>query len=436
MGDNISVPFDGEELELPLPGSWQLLDAPRPRSSPALEDLAGSLRGALEKPVGVVPLSALDLDEMKIVIAVDDVARPTPLHLYFGDLLEYLLQNGARKEQLTVLFALGVHRPMTEEEAAQKLGPENMEGLRWLNHNCRDMDQLVELGTTSLGTEVILNKHLAEADLVLCVGAIEPHLLLGFGGGLKMIIPGLAHEKTIAQNHMQGVTPTSYNYVGVTESPMRLDLEEGAGMLGKQTFIVNAILNEDAEICSFVCGDPIKAHREGARQVAEMFRVELDQPADVVIVASSPMNKDLRQAMKCIGNVEQCLKPDGLIIGLLDCEQGVGDVSIPPRSLPHALLRLLLKALGRDRVLWFVDKVKRGAATEERFMSHYAMQVMRKTEIYVHSPHLPADTGKRMGLFRQFDSLDALWRAASYYAPPRAKAYVFTHGGVSYYTRI
>jgi len=433
--ESVTVPFAGEAVPVPLPATWKLVAQPQPKATEAIEDLAGGLRKALDTPIGCESLAAMGLENKRIVLAVDDISRPTPLHLYFGDLVEYLIANGASKEKLLVLTGLGIHRAMSAEEVEHKLGKANLEGLRWVNHDCSDMEQLVDIGTTSRGTVVILNKHLVEADLIICVGAIEPHLLLGFGGGLKMIIPGLAHQQTVAQNHMQGVTPTSYNYVGVVDSPMRLDLEEGAGLLGKPFFIVNAIMNETAEICRFVCGDPIQAHRDGARQVAEMYRADLSELADVVVVAANPMNKDLRQSMKCIGNVEQCLKPDGLIVALMECREGIGDVSIPPKSLPHGLLRFIVKLLGRDRVLWFVDKVKKGAGTEERFMAHYAMQVIRKTEIFAYSPHLPPDTGKRMGLFRQFGSLDALWRAAATYAPPGARVYVFSHGGVSFYAR-
>ena len=73
----------------------------------------------------------------------------------------------------------------------------------------------------------------------------------GFSGACKMLMPGLASSRTIGENHMQGVSPERYNYVGTPESPMRLDLEEGAGMLGKEIFIVNVVMNESLEICAF-----------------------------------------------------------------------------------------------------------------------------------------------------------------------------------------
>jgi nickel-dependent lactate racemase len=104
-----------------------------------------------------------------------------------------------------------------------------MSRFRWRCHNAHDLHQLVQLGQTSRGTPVLLNRLLLEADLIVCLGALEPHLLLGFGGGLKMIIPGCAGAETVGRNHLQGVDAEHFDYVGVPgqESPMRLDLEEG-----------------------------------------------------------------------------------------------------------------------------------------------------------------------------------------------------------------
>ncbi len=426
------IPFEGGEIELPLPAGWDVIAELRPHATPGLGDPAAALGRALAHPIGCAPLTEGDVKGRKIVLAVDDITRPTPLHRYFRHILDHLRALGASPGNMTIIPALGIHVKMTREEMERKVGKENLEGIAWVNHDCRDMEQLVALGTTSRGTEVILNRRLAEADLILCVGAVEPHALLGFGGGLKMILPGLAHEKTIGQNHMQGVSPEKFNYIGSRESPMRLDIEEAAGMLGRRTFIINAVMNEKLDICRFVCGDPVEAQREGARTAREVSGREIAEQADVIIVASNPLNADLRQGMKCIANVEPSVKPGGLILALLECSRGIGDVAVPPKALPHGLFRFILKLLGRRRILWFVDRVKKGAGVEERFMAHFSLQVVRQKEIFVYSKKLPADAGKRMGLFRQFTELEDMMRAAGRFAPRRARVYVYPYGGVTF----
>jgi nickel-dependent lactate racemase len=333
---------------------------------------------------------------------------------------------------MLVLFGLGVHRDMTAEEARLKLGEADLRGIQWLNHSCNDERNLKYLGTTSRGTYVSLNRHLADADLIIPVGAIEPHLLLGFSGGCKMLLPGLASTRTIGENHMQGVSGERYNYVGATDSPMRLDLEEGARMLGKEIFLVNVVMNEALEICALFAGDPIEAHREGVKFSRSLTERPVERSADVVIVASSPMNADLRQSMKCVGNVQESVRAGGLIVGLIECRHGIGDVTVPPRSLPNGLLRYVLNFIGNRRVLGFVDSVREHAGIEERFLSHFEAQVARRNKVFVYSRKLPADTGKKLGIFVQFTAVEKMMNAARRWAPKHADVLIFPYGGATY----
>ncbi len=421
-----------KDITLELPESWELLGVLKPEEARGLENLREELFNAMKSPVGREPLTPEYLKNKKILIAVDDISRPTPVHLYFSEILSYLYRLGVKKSDISIIFALGIHREMRDDEIRNKLGIDNPAGIRILNHKAHIKDELVFLGKTSRGTEVALNRHIMESDLIICVGAIEPHLLLGFGGGLKMIIPGLAADFTIAQNHMQGVSAEKYNYIGEYESPMRLDLEEGAMMSKKDFFIINAIMNSKLEICRFMCGDPVKAHREGIKFAEKISCKQIREKADVIIVSSAPMNADLRQGMKCIGNCEQALKDNGLIIGFLECRNGIGDISVPKKSIPNYLLRKILRLIGSKRVMGFIDRVKKGAGIEERFLAHFSMQVVRKNQIFVYSENLPPDTGKRLGLFRQFNSVEDMIKAAGRYAPRNARVYIFPYGGATY----
>lgn len=428
----VQIPFERGEMTLPLPDGWQIVDTLRPLPHSKLADEATALLAALDSPIGAAPLRDRELAKMRIVLCVDDVSRSTPTGRCFGPLFEYLISHGALPGKMLILFGLGVHRDMTPEEARHKLGDTDLRGVPWRNHSSTDERELTHLGTTSSGTHVSLNRHLAEADLIITLGAIEPHLLLGFSGGSKMLLPGLASARTIAENHMQGVTHDTYNYVGIPDSPMRLDLEEGAQMLGKEIFIVNVVMNESLEICAFYAGDPVKAHREGAKVVQSISGRPVDSRADVVIVSSNPMNADLRQGMKCIGNVEESVRHDGLIIGLLECRNGIGDVDLPAKSPPHGLLRLILKIIGGRRVLWFIDRVRKGAGIEERFLAHFAMQLARNHRIFVYSRRLPADTGKKAGLFVQFATVEKMMNAARKCAPKNARVLIYPYAGATY----
>src|SRR5215212_2697444 len=104
------------------------------------------------------------------------------------------------------------------------------------------------------------------------------------------------------------------------------------------------------------------------------------------------MNADLRQSMKCIGNIQESVRPGGLIIGMLECRHGIGDITLPAKTLPNGLLRFVLKVIGKKRVLGFIDRARKDAGIEERFLSHFSAQMVRRNKILIHSRKLPAET--------------------------------------------
>jgi len=323
---------------------------------------------------------------------------------------------------------------MTQVEVEDKLGKENLEGIAWHNHDAKDPSGLVSLGATSRGTTVSFNRRLADADLVLCIGGIEPHALLGFSGGMKMLLPGCAGSETIAQNHLQGVSPQHFNLIGVhpDKSPMRLDLEEAAGMLGKECFIVNAVMNLHHEICAFFCGHPVESQREGVALSKRIHGLSIPEPADVLLTSSAPMDHDLRQSMKCVGNNLFCVKPQGQIVGFLRCEEGVGDVDIPPKMLPYMVFRTLLRAIGPSRIMGLVERLRKSAGVEEKFLAHFSLQVVRRNPIHFYSETLPADVGKRLGLFLQYDDVQGMIHTVAKRAPRNATVLAVPYGGVTY----
>src|SRR5438309_803779 len=204
-GSSFSVPWGNGQLAIPLPSGWRVRGIFSPVSTKAVADAETLCREALEHPIGAPPLSSRTLAGKKVLIISDDVSRPTPVARFFAPVRDSLIHAGVQPKDIEILFALGVHRPMTQAEAEFKIGKENLAAHRWHNHNAFDPAQLIRLGVTSRGTRVILNRLLTQFDLIVLLGVIEPHLLLGFSGGLKMILPGCAGKKTIGRNHLQGM---------------------------------------------------------------------------------------------------------------------------------------------------------------------------------------------------------------------------------------
>ena len=419
---------------LPFPRHWQVLGPygptfALPESSPEVLCAA-----ALTHPVGAAPLAARDLRGQRILLIVDDHSRPTPIRQFFPAVRTALLQAGADDHHIEILFALGTHRPMTPEEACAKIGPDNAARHRWHNHDARDPERLVRVGTTTRGTPVIFNRLLREFDLLVPLGLIEPHVLAGYSGGCKMLLPGCAGTLTIGRNHLLGSEAARWNYVGAppAETPMRLDLEEGAALLGKEIFLVNAVQRATGEIVNFFCGDPRDAFRAGVAYVRRHTEAVLPEQADVVITGSSPFDADLRQGVKCLGNTLHEAKPGGLVLGLLGCRNGLGDLPLPRRTLPYTVLRFLLRLLGCRAVEQLRNLAEGEVAVEERFLTRFGLRMLRRNHLWFASDSLPPDIGRRLGVLRQFASADEMVAAAVRKVGPKATVALFPQGGATY----
>lgn len=428
----IELPWGEATLRVPLPGSWRVLGRLEPRPLEAARSPADACAAALAAPIEASPLAERDLSGARVVIVTDDHSRPTPVAELLPAVLDALAAAGARDERIEVLLANGVHRASSPEEVALKLGPEVAGSLRWRCHDAYDRSALADLGTTSRGTRVHLNRLLTEADLIVCVGAIEPHLLLGFGGGLKMIVPGCAGNETIGRNHMQGVDPDNFDFVGRDVSPMRLDLEEAAGLLRKEIFIVNAVMNAEGRPGRFFCGDPVAAQRAGVGFLRDLAGLRVSRQADVVLTSSHPMDADLRQSAKCLGNTLYACRPGGVMLGCVRCVHGLGEMPIPRRTLPYPALRLLLKLIGKQRVLPLVERIKQGEPVEEIFVGHFGLQMLRRNHLALFSEILPAETGKKVGLARTYNDLGQMVSFAASRVPRDASVWVFPSGGATY----
>lgn len=429
---SIALPWGKEQIRLDLPTKWDLLGTLEPSPLPGVTNTEAETRRSLAEPMGMERLSELARPGMKIVLIVDDGSRPTPVAKILPAVMEEIRRGGASPQQVTVVPALGVHRSMTEEELAERIGAPWMQQVHWEMPACDDPDRLVNLGTSRRGTPVLVNRTTAEADLVVSIGCIEPHIIASFGGGLKNIFPGVAGRATIAHNHALNCRPGTFNNVGspIDQNPMRLDLEECGQMLTSPVFIVNAVLNSALQVVRVVSGHPIEAHRAGVQVSASIYGVAAPGLADVVIASSHPMDQDLRQGVKALANTIRAVRPGGVIITLVKAEEGVGVFGLANRKLP--LGRRALKQLA-PLLLPLVPKLKlKGLGEEDRFFLYFALQTLMRCDALLYAPALPVEIHERLPFVRFSPSPQAALSLAQERFPEKAGVLVFPHGGSTY----
>ena len=191
----VQLAYGRHGLGVDLPDATHLVTS---RHVPGVADERVALRNALRQPIGSAPLAAKVKPSDTVVVVHSDITRATPNDRILPVLLEELGQAGVRRGDITLLNALGTHRPQTDAELRALLGEAIATGYRCLQHDAYDAANLVSLGETSLGHPVRINRHYLEADVRILTGLIEPHFFAGFSGGPKAVLPALAGAESSA----------------------------------------------------------------------------------------------------------------------------------------------------------------------------------------------------------------------------------------------
>ncbi len=280
-----------------------------------------AVKFALDNPISSKKLSQFDLKNKKIAIITRDISRPLPSYDVLPSILDELYIAGASKENITVVFALGSHRNHTEEEKKKLVGERVYNEVL-----CEDSNPLdcVHLGKTENGTPVDITRRVAQADFRIGVGNIEYHYFAGFSGGAKALMPGVSTPAAIQCNHSLMVDENSR--AGKLEgNPLRADIEQ-AETFCHLDFIVNAVLDEHKKIVFCVAGDVTAAHRKGCEYLERMYKCEIDEKADIVLVSQggAPKDANLYQTQKALDNAKHAVKKGGTIILIGECKEGFG----------------------------------------------------------------------------------------------------------------
>lgn len=313
----------GLEIELPEGFRYRILEA---RSAVPLADAAESLERALDHPIGAPPLGELARGKRSAAISVCDITRPAPNSFVLPAVLRRLEAAGIDRANITILIATGLHRPATEAEIREIVGPDIAARYRVENHFARRLETHRYLGKTSSGTPVYIDERFVGADLRLSLGLIEPHFMLGFSGGRKLVAPGLAAQETIKVLHSPRYMRDPRSAEGLVDgNPLHAELLEIA-RLARHDFSVEVAINRQRRIAGIFAGDPVTAHRAGVEFVSRALLEEIEEPADAAVTSAAgyPLDLTFYQSIKGASAAQHVVKPGGRILLVAACEEGPG----------------------------------------------------------------------------------------------------------------
>lgn len=280
------------------------------------------VKRSLENPIGADRLSKIVKPGESIVIITSDITRPVPSYDVIPPILDELQLAGVEDKDVTVVFALGSHRCHTEEEKIKLVGEEVYNRVKCIDCDPKDA---IHVGTSSVGTPYDVFSVVAKADRVICVGNIEFHYFAGYSGGAKAIMPGVCTRDAIQSNHSMMIRPEAAT--GQIEgNPVRADIDE-IGKFQRIDYIVNVVLDAHKKILKSYAGHYIDAHRAGCAFLDTLYKVEIEEKADIVIVSVGGYPKDLNlyQAQKGLDNAKFAVKDGGVIIVSASCKEGLGE---------------------------------------------------------------------------------------------------------------
>jgi len=289
---------------------------------PKINKVDESIIDSILNPIDCEPLEKIVNGKKNIVLIADDLTRPTPQHQIIPILLKELNKHGISDDMITLVIALGTHRPMTKNEIIKRFGKEVTQRIKIVNHDYR-VENCIDLGFTKKGTPIQINPIVYNADIKISIGTVIPHPLAGWGGGGKMIQPGVCSELTTDYTHfMGGVYENILELIGNENNFVRREMESIAELVGLD-FIINTVQDLNENFVGIFAGHFISAHREAIKYAEKMFRPTIPERADIIIINAYPMNQDFWQGSKAHEYSLLAVKEGGIVIFVIDAPEGV-----------------------------------------------------------------------------------------------------------------
>jgi nickel-dependent lactate racemase len=273
------------DLELKIPENWQV----------EMCHMSGYNRRALtphaisksiKNPLGTESIKKLARNKNQVAIIFDDVQRATRTAEILPPILEELAEAEITDKQIRFICALGCHSPMNRQDFVKKLGENVVRRYPVYNHN--PFGACTYIGTTSLGTKLFINAEVMKCDLKIALGSIVPHSLAGFGGGAKIVLPGICSYDTCVEFHKLGSIykkehpeiPIGMGIMG--NNLLRADMEEAAEMVGLD-IKVDLIMNSFGENAAIYAGKLKTSYPLAVKDAQTHYNSPQPKDQDIVI---------------------------------------------------------------------------------------------------------------------------------------------------------
>ena len=322
----IAVPWGAwhgdADRSLTFPAEWTI-EYLAPRGGEPLS--TAQIAAQIDAPIEALPLGEVARGAQRVVVVIDDQTRPTPVGALLPPVIERLETAGVPRDRITVLMAIGAHRPPTAEELAAKLHPADLDGVRVQVHD--PGGDLVDTGVALGGVPVRLARTFTEADVRITIGGVMPHPFAAYSGGGKMLIPGLAGLDVVVRSHTFALMG-----IGVGPNPdknrFRQDMERAVRDIGLH-WTLNVVVTGKRRVGAVTAGDFVAAHRAACEAAATLgATAPPSAPLDALLVNAYPKDTELLQIEAALPAVRngalQWLREEAPIVLAAACNDAMG----------------------------------------------------------------------------------------------------------------
>ncbi len=330
MIKNYKLKYGKEHIDFPIDSSIVTATL-QGKETHAICDIKAEVENSLNNPIGLPPLCEWLGNGDKVAIIISDMTRFWMRQdLVIPHVVQYLNDTcNIPYSDMIIVVSTGTHEAGTDEDTKTLVTEDVARKVEVIYHDCNDTD-LTYICTTSRGTVLSINKEVA-ARKVVAIGACTQHVMAGFGGGRKSILPGVASMEAIKQNHAHSLDPLkeqSNPLIGnakLENNPLHLDMMEAAAAIS-HLFTINLVMNPDMVLSHIFSGHYEEAWICGCKQAQSCYEVSIDEEADIIIASCGGFPKDisLYQGSKSIDNLESGLKLGGTLILVTKCPDGGG----------------------------------------------------------------------------------------------------------------
>jgi lactate racemase len=390
-----------------------------PREVEAPRPLHELVEEALDHPIASEPLEQLVSPSTRVLILTDDITRQTPAAQILPVILRRMCSADVGQNRVKILIAAGTHAHMTQAETRKKLGAEIARNTSVTLHHWKEQERLREIGAMPDGTPIRVNRMLGEADLVIGIGQIVPHRVMGFTGGSSIVQPGVSGPEITGHTHWLSALYPGTAIMGRVNNPVRKEVEEIARMAGLR-FIVNVVMDGKGRVIHVVAGHPVDAHHRGAELSREIYAAPQAEVADVVVAESYPADYDLWQAAKGVYGAELAVRQGGAVILVTPCRHGVSNEHPEVEQIGYRHVSEVQK---------MVDKKKITDLVAAAHLAHVGRVIRDVARGIMVSDHIPPEVQKRVGFKPAPTPDEALKMAFAIAGKRQARVVVLRHGG-------